>query len=483
MKECEKIIICPFEHKFNFFMISTNTPSEMINLKINNSIQSNTSMSENPQKYMDVFDINFERIYKENLNEIYLSIINNIENINQFKKLVKFIFDWSNKSLLSLVIIDCQIFSILNSAKKVFFMESGDFYSYFIDLSDEYLNQEKGKVEFEKLENLFFSAQNLSSLKTIQKDLFKFSFSSMIIRNEKKYLDQLIKIVNQNDKLINIMTDIENLNRIINSDDTDEIKVLETITIDMLVEDKFLLNMIFSKRILKKYQLLFRQLILLKYQEKKLSEAWIVQKNFSLGKMISYLRPSYFLRDKMLNFIKNISHYIFHEVIETNYHYFIEQLLKVDSFNNILELHNSFLDKCLKESFLSDFELMTILNGIIQACLFYSGIVIKFYNSAFHDETILRDTINVKKQKFDYNYKLKKKIELENELIENVFVNNRLGETIRGIEKKFDEGLEIFLEKLSKMSLRSEDSLGKLLSKLDYNNYYFDFFSKKKFYN
>lgn len=474
-------------------MINSNATLNEINAKINHSTNVNLSIinyNDNNiiiSNKLTLFDNNNNN---NNFNSSepnqYYSIINNIENLNQFKLLIKRLYEWANTSLANLVFVDCKLLSVLNTAKKLFFMECGDFYSYFLDLSDEYLNQERGKVEYEKIENLFFTAQNFTSLKNLDhKELFNFGFSNMILKNEKKYLDSYSKISQQND-LFTIMSELNNLNKLKILDNTDDVKILESITIEMNVEDKFLLNIIFSQKNLLKYKLLFRQLVLLKHQEKKLGEAWIIQKNFSQSKLTSYLKPSYLLRDKMINFVKNISHYLFHEVIENNFLNFVNQLKKGNSFHHILTEHEKFLDKCLKESFLNDFDLMINMSGIVQACLFYSGIIIKFYNTALQDENLLREQeLRKKESKIKENafQRQKKRIEEENELISSLFIGAKLGETIDGLGKKFEEGLELFLEKLSKLSSKSEEHLGKLLIRLDYNNYYFEKFSKKKFFS
>lgn len=71
---------------------------------------------------------------------------------------------------------------------------------------------------------------------------------------------------------------------------------------------------------------MFRQLLILKFEEKKMSETWVLQQNFKQYKIQDYLKPSFILRDKMVNFIKNIIYYLFNEVIEPNYLIFLNDL-------------------------------------------------------------------------------------------------------------------------------------------------------------
>ena len=56
----------------------------------------------------------------------------------------------------------------------------------------------------------------------------------------------------------------------------------------------------------------------------------------------------------MAQFCKNYIYYMVVEVLEPNFHKFKESLKKVKTIDEILKLHNDFLDECLKECLLTD---------------------------------------------------------------------------------------------------------------------------------
>ena len=444
IKDCGKIIKCPYEKELDCFIFSNNLSTNKT--KIDNRLKP------------------------------FLSIIDNLDNLHIFNQLILKLHSWANSSLLEMTLIEGKLLYLLNTTKKLYFLECGDFYSYFLDLADDYLNQDKSNIEYEKIENLFFTAQNSTSMSGIKnKDKFTFCYSSMTIQKEKLYLDQLIKI-NKNKDLFQIITEIHTLNETKELNEAEDIKILESLSIDLNIKDNLLLNIIFSDQNRLKYKLIFRQLILLKYQEKKLGETWIYQQNFVNNNILSYLKPSFLLRDKMINFIKSISHYLFFDIIQSNYNTFIRKIESSNSFSNILIEHDNFLNKCMKESFLCDNDLMINITSLIQSCLVFSNLIIKFYKTALSDENLVRKKeIRIKSTRVKNSNTTD-----EDKIIENIFLSAALMKTVDQLNDRFEDLLESFMDKISKLALKSEEHLGVLLSKIDFNNYYYERFTKKK---
>ena len=63
----------------------------------------------------------------------------------------------------------------------------------------------------------------------------------------------------------------------------------------------------------------------------------------------------------MLNYIKSLIYYLSYEVIEHNWLTFQENLRKVRNFEDIIQFHNDFLNKCLVESLLVNEKLLQII--------------------------------------------------------------------------------------------------------------------------
>jgi len=65
-------------------------------------------------------------------------------------------------------------------------------------------------------------------------------------------------------------------------------------------------------------------------------------------------RSAFTLRQRMMNAIQNLEYYMMIEIIEPNWHIFIEKMKKVENVDNVLRLHQDFLDSCLKNCMLTE---------------------------------------------------------------------------------------------------------------------------------
>lgn len=466
LRECEKIVECPYEQEFSKFIYSTDNGANNF-MKIsdqsgnNNVIEAN---NENVIRYDSIFDV---------------------EVIVNFQNLITKIFDWTNSTLKSVLFKEKNLEILFKSIKKFYFMECGDFYTHLIDLADEMLLMEKNKINFEKFENHIENAlRSTSANLDVNKDLFSFNLSNMIIRTEKIYLDRYMETLQSND-IKSIIQNLDELNADKSFFEFEDSKILESLLLEMNIS--WPLNLIFSKKSIIKYKILFRQLLILKYEEKKLAETWILQQNFKEFSLQNHLKPSYLLRDKMINFVKNIIYYFFNEVIEPNYLNFISNLLNSKSIDEIIHFHDAYLDTCLKECLLDETDILVQINDILQACLIYSKIIIKFYNSANtlnlgvnYDEP--QDKNKRRRGHISNLERRKIRIAEQNAALEEIFLgeDKKFLITVEKFRQHFENKLEIFLEKINKINTKQNPHLINLLTKLDYNNYYYDKFSKIK---
>jgi gamma-tubulin complex component 2 len=400
LRECNKIVNCPYEKEFESFMNNNNS----------------------------IFEADI--------------LIN-------FQNLIGKIYEWANITLKNLLFKEENLLSILKSIKKFFFMECGDFYTHFIDVTDELLQLGKTEIMFDKFENIIDNAiRSTSAVLDTNRELFYFGFSKMIMRTEKLYLDKYTNILNHNDvpTLIKQINDLNNDNTF--SDFSDS-KIIESLILDMKV--KWPLNLIFSKKNLIKYQIIFRQLLNLKYQEKKLAESWILQQHFKGTSIMKYLKSSYLIRDKMINFIKNLIYYFFNEVIEPNWINFNNDLQNSKSIEDIINSHDNFLNICLKECMLEDSDILNKVNDILITCFMFSRVLIKYYNAITMDERynkLYNDYIQSKKR---YDDMIVIREELNAHLEALINGDGQHEKILRKGTYAFEERLKIFLEKINKM--------------------------------
>lgn len=448
LRECGIEFICPFEEDFDKFLM------DYKNKHNQNEFLASKEIDKNKLDKIDTLQEN-----KSNINDFNTNILSsNSKKISlfeadiliEFRNLIEKIYDWANSLLKNILYQQYNIISILKSIKKFYFMECGDFYNYLIDTLDENLLAEKNVAELKKIESIIDNALRSTSANLDQnKDLFVFSLSDMIVRTEKIYLEKYSKILEVND-IKSLMLKILELNEDQLFFDYKDSKVLEALVLEISL--KWPLNLIFSKKSLMKYKILFRQLLILKYQEKKLSEIWILQQNFKGIKLHNLLKSSYLLRDKMINFIKNIIYYFFNEVIEPNYLSFLDDLSQSKSIDDIILNHDKFLDNCLKECLLHDSDTLVLLNEIIQTCLVYSKVIIKYYNSFIADIKLNYDIdYDDKKSGLEYSKRKKMEIEKESKVFESIFSGDKFFETVEKFSSSFENRLEALLDRINKL--------------------------------
>ena len=358
---------------------------------------------------------------------------------------------------MNLIFEQEKVISLFSSIKKVFLMESGDFYNYFINSSSEYLNKEiiKDNIPFKKIENFIENAVLSTSLNSDpNKDLFFFSFSLKSIGDDKKVLGKFVEALESN-KTNLFFELIDDLSKSKKEEEefTQEIymslndyKVIEALVLNMKV--KWPLSLIISKKSLIQYRIIFRLLLLCKHAENKICEMWSIQQNFKEIE-IDILKPSFFLRDKMISYLKNLIYFIFSEVIEPNYRSFIENLKKSKSLEELILYHNIFLDNCFKQCLLDKNELLELMLRINNAIIYFSNLFIRFYNSLFTDVNYSNVEANVNRK---MNVFERKKIiaKEQTKIMKNFFVDNKTTIILNKFENSFETFLREFLEKLNK---------------------------------
>ena len=90
------------------------------------------------------------------------------------------------------------------------------------------------------------------------------------------------------------------------------------------------------------------------------------------------LGPAYCLRHRMLHFLQNFVYYVTLEVIGPRGHELEEWLDKAEDLDEVMELHEKFLDTCLKECLLASQDLLRILTKIMTTCLLFADQMQRF---------------------------------------------------------------------------------------------------------
>ncbi len=74
------------------------------------------------------------------------------------------------------------------------------------------------------------------------------------------------------------------------------------------------------------------------------------------------------LLQRMLNFVQNLQYYMTCEVLEPNWRQLEEGLRSVSNIDDVLLMHNDFLDKCLRDCMLSNREVLKTMSRLLAMC-------------------------------------------------------------------------------------------------------------------
>lgn len=80
-------------------------------------------------------------------------------------------------------------------------------------------------------------------------------------------------------------------------------------------------------------------------------------------------RSAFTLRQRMMNAVQNIGYYMMIEVVEPNWHAFLEKMKTVENVDEVLAVHQNFIDSCLKNCMLTDANLQRTSSKLFKVCV------------------------------------------------------------------------------------------------------------------
>ena len=476
IKECGKNIKCPYEQELEMFKDKENEDEN----DINDIIKSNFNI----YKKNEIVDFNGNNNYGYKKSN---QMIFETERIIEFENLIDKIYQWINDTLKNILFNEKDLILMIESFKKYYLMEAGDFYNDFIELNLDLLNKGLNKI---KEENIYKKDENFIKLPMIKEEeqknmkIFKYVITNMTVEDLKKYYSNYHKILKSNENdITKITSQLEKIDRKINRKKSEEpkenVKVVECVEIEP--EILWPLNLIFSKKNIMKYKLLFRQLIRLKFIEKLLYNTFIIQQDYKELNIQTKLKDSFFLRDCMINFIKNLIYYLFNEVIEPNYIKLIKNLENAKSMEEVINYHEKFLDTCLNEGLIID-NLKGKLNDILNCCYYYCHLIYQYNgNIRMKSQEIISDIISKRNDEYKNEYMRKTaKNKEKNNSLKQAFLKleNSYRNFLDKLKNGYNNRLKSFLETIKKINDNHKTNLANLLIKIDYTNYYHEQFSQ-----
>ncbi|WJX91821.1 Gamma-tubulin complex component 2 [Trifolium repens] len=338
---------------------------------------------------------------------------------HHYLECIKAAYNFASGELVNLIKEKYDLTGKLRSIKHYLLLDQGDFLVHFMDIARDELAKKPDEVSVEKLQSLLDLA-----LRTTAASVDPYHEGLTCIVERSSLLKRLgtfnVTEVNQRESSNNDILE-----------EPVSITGLETFSLSYKVH--WPLSIVLSRKALTKYQLIFRFLFHCKHVDRQLCGAWQTHQGVrALNTRGTAISRSSLLCRSMLKFINSLLHYLTFEVIEPNWHMMYTRLQSANSIDEVIQHHDFFLDKCLRECLLLLPELLKKVERLKSMCLQYAAATQWLISSSivFHspDEPKV-DSIGAKQSKSG---------QVRKSITRNVAVT----ESILKFEKEFDTELQ-----------------------------------------
>jgi gamma-tubulin complex component 2 len=384
-----------------------------------------------------------------------------------YEEAIEAAHDFASRELLTLLMVEHALIARLTSIKRYFLLYQGDFFTHFMDIASEELEQPVTESQSPKLESLLNLALATSGAQT---DEFQDDVGCYLQR------------VSLAQKLDAIHSTAEGLGKgaatpTKREDKLGALKKIEGLTLSYRV--RFPLTLVISKKSLTKYQLIFRHLLACKHVERQVSQTWLNHQSTKDLDLRSTLSKSFALRHRMLHFLQNFAYYMMAEVVEPSWCAMRDKLEQVSTVDEVLAIHSAFLDKCLKECLLTNPTLHRVHRKLLSTCLLFAQNIERFTSSV---QVRLENKENEEeeggarvKEEDRANRGLERNArrKVETEHIRKIVGHNNYKTMIARFITHFDSKLAEFVGLLrDKSGSHVDHHLSNLHARLNYNGYY-----------
>ncbi|RYH25587.1 Spc97/Spc98 family protein, partial [archaeon] len=287
---------------------------------------------------------------------------------------VEYAYSISSRTLLSILIHKYSLYKHLASLHKYFLLKQGDFFIQFMDISETELKKDVKEIRLNKLQSLLYMAIQSS---TLMHDNHKEKLTCTLASHNLIQHLHLIQIAGEYPGNAFSSAGMDNMY----TNTMAGLKGIEAFTLDYLVT--FPLSIVLSRRVITKYQLLSRLLYFSKHVERRVLSCWMFQQSTrDCVHVRGVMGAAYTLRHRMLHFMQNFVYYITFEVINPHEHQLTEDLKQANDMDQVMELHEKFLDICLKECLLASQDLLKVLTKLMTTCLLFGDHMTRFMTEA-----------------------------------------------------------------------------------------------------
>ena len=383
--------------------------------------------------------------------------------LSALSKAVTKVYTFASQVLLKMLEEQHGLSTHLKSLRRFFLLEHGDFFTQFMDIAEGELRREAKDIAETRIHSLLQLAIHTS---TLANDPHKEELSCSLANHNLIQHLHLIQSAGESNApgLGQFPPDT------LASLETQGLKGIEALTLDYNVG--WPVSILLSKRAIAKYQLLNRLLFFSKHVELRVLTSWYHDQSTKHLDVRGMMSSSYCLRHRMLHFLQNFTYYMTLEVISPKGHEMHSEMEEAVDMDQVINLHEQFLDACLKECLLASQDLLKILTKLMTTCLLFADQMKRFFDeNLLTNEQIQLDKVTAKttveKQKHS-----RAKAKIRTEFINREASHESYQRTLSKFSSTFDSQLAEFLSKLWTASSRHHPQLLNLCVRLDYNGFY-----------
>lgn len=344
-------------------------------------------------------------------------------------------FAVSSRALIEYLDEEIRIMRRLRSLRKYFLLEQSDFLVNFFDSAAAELSKRRKDVSRGRLTSLLEL-----SIRTSVSSLDEFQDDILCTLCPEDFASQIMGMSGSVD-------DARGHGLASMRATPGSISGYESFALDYRL--KWPVSLIVSNMEILKYQFIFRYLFYCKYVERELEECWRQQSRAKgpLRKAPSSFVRSFALRNRMLQFVRNILYYTTADVLEPNWRILEANIRKSATIDDLMQYHTRFLDLSVEQSLLSNEKHLKVVKNIAETCISFAAYTEKF--SRLFSTTLSSSGVEEKLRELHYPATLAK------------------------FETAFDMHLGKLLDGLSAVSKkRANVHLSNLCERLDVDGYY-----------
>ncbi|XP_075732785.1 gamma-tubulin complex component 2-like [Rhipicephalus microplus] len=264
------------------------------------------------------------------------------------------VYHEASRLLLNLLMDKVDLMGRLRSMKHFLLMDQGDFVVQFMDMAEEELCQNIDDIDPTRLEVLLQLALSTSS---VSNDRHKECVKHQIL--ESSLASQIEKLMGGSPgKYKNASTGV--------------VVGHEAFTLSYDVE--WPLNLVLTSSSLGCYQMVFRYLFYLTHVERVLSKVWVHDKAAKRWSA-SYPVVAFGLHHRMMHFVKTLQ-FVTVDVIEPSWHVFQDRVQKVQTIDEVFELHTDLVDSFVSLCMLTSHQVFKLIHKMLQECLRFASFMV-----------------------------------------------------------------------------------------------------------